>query len=217
MGAVRRAVAEADDAAATVELVAEGLAGTDATPYDDLAAGLGFAPTRTLLRLRRALPVPADHPRRAGAPAITTRPFRAADGPAWIRQNNRAFADHPDQGAETAATLEARLAESWFDPAGFLVVDDPDRPGELAGSCWTKVHPATAGREAVGEIYVIGADPAHHGTGLGTALVLAGLDHLAGRGLAVADLYVEDDNEPARRLYDALGFTSNAWRRIYAR
>lgn len=172
-----------------------------------VAAAVGLHDRRELLQLRRPLPVPADHPVRAATPALSTRPFvPGTDDDAWIRVNNRAFASHPDQGRETPATLARRTADAWFDPAGFLVADDVGRPGELAGFCWTKVHPATDHDEALGEIYVIGVDPTRHGEGLGPALVLAGLDHLAGRGLGTANLYVEADNAPARRIYDRLGF-----------
>ncbi len=159
---------------------------------------------------------PRPGPGGAPHPAVRGPPARARRrSPAWIRANNRAFADHPDQGAETEATLDARLAEPWFDPAGFLLVDDPDRPGELAGSCWTKVHPATADEPALGEIYIIGVDPSQQGSGLGAALVLAGLDHLAARGLATALLFVEADNRPALALYDRLGFAPHGRRRVY--
>lgn len=181
-----------------------------------VAVAAGFEDHRDLLQLRRALPVPVDHPARASAASLTVRPFRPdVDGPAWIRVNNRAFAAHPDQGGETAVTLAARLANSWFDPAGFLVADDAGRPGELAGFCWTKVHEATADDEALGEIYVIGVDPSHRGEGLGPSFVLAGLDHLAADGLVTANLYVDADNDAARRLYDRLGFTTYQRRRVY--
>jgi mycothiol synthase len=183
-----------------------------------VADAAGLTDRRDLFQLRRSLPVPADHPARATAPPVATRPFvPGVDDDPWVRTNNRAFADHPDQGRETRGTLADRMAEPWFEPADFLVLDDTDRPGELAGSCWTKIHPADPATErlALGEIYVIGVDPARQGDQLGPALVLAGLDHLASRGLTTAVLYVDGSNRGARRLYDRLGFTVHSRRRVY--
>ncbi len=181
-----------------------------------VAVALGLTERRDLLQLRRLLPVPMNHPARTEAPAVATRPFRpSSDRDAWVRVNNRAFATHPDQGRETLATLDAHRAEPWFDGAGFLVADDAHRRGELSGFCWTKVHPPSGPDPALGEIYVIGVDPSHRGDGLGSAFVLAGLDHLAEAGLRVVNLYVDAANEPARRLYAHLGFAIHQRRRVY--
>ncbi|CAN5893351.1 hypothetical protein BH23ACT2_BH23ACT2_03040 [soil metagenome] len=181
-----------------------------------VADATGFTDRRDLLQLRRGLPVEVDHQARDGAPALRTRAFRpGADESAWLRVNNRAFADHADQGHETTQTLDVRRAEPWFDANGFLVADDDGRPGELAGFCWTKVHPPTATEPELGEIYVIGVDPVHRGEGLGLSFVLAGLDHLTGRGIAIAGLFVDANNGPARRLYDRLGFAVHRRRRVY--
>lgn len=183
-----------------------------------VADRLGFTARRDLLQLRRPLPVPADHEARSG-PSVSTRPIEPGgpDEGAWIRVNNRSFAAHPDQGQESPVTLHARMDEPWFDPSGFLVADDSDRLGELSGFCWTKVHLPADGDPMMGEIYVIGVDPSHRGEGLGPAFVLAGLDHLAGRGIATSVLYVDADNDPAVRLYDRLGFHTHARRRVYTR
>ncbi|MGI8755225.1 MAG: mycothiol synthase [Acidimicrobiales bacterium] len=185
-----------------------------------VADAAGLAGRRDLLQLRRPLPVAAGHAVRASAPPLAVRPIhlseRSGDVGAWLRANNRAFARHPDQGTETTQTLARRLAADGADASGFLVADDPERPGELSGFCWTKVHGPTKADPALGEIYVIGVDPSHQGEGLGPSFVLAGLDHLAGRGLAVANLYVDADNDAARRLYDRLGFATHARRRVYS-
>ncbi|HYF46636.1 MAG TPA: mycothiol synthase [Acidimicrobiales bacterium] len=165
--------------------------------HRDLAAALGLAPVRSLFQMRRPLPLEETTD-------LVTRPYRpGVDDEAWLAVNNRAFAWHPDQGGWTAAVLAGRRAEPWFDPEGFLL---HERDGRLAGFCWTKVHPATDVDPPLGEIYVIAVDPDFVGLGLGRALTVAGLQHLAGRGLEVGMLYVESDNAPAVGLYEALGF-----------
>jgi mycothiol synthase len=62
----------------------------------------------------------------------------------------------------------------------------------------------------VGEVYVIGVAPSAQGTGLGRALLSAGLCHLRSRGLTQVLLYVEADNTPAVRMYERQGFTHDA-------
>jgi mycothiol synthase len=185
-----------------------------------IAARLGLDAFRDLLQLRRPLPVPDDHPLRrpTGAGDLPIRRFDPNhDVAAWVETNNRAFAWHPDQGGRTRDDLRAMLDEPWVDLDGFLVMDAPaDRSG-LAGSCWTRVHPATDDDPELGEIYAIGVDPELHGRGLGARLVLAGLDLLAERGIGTAMLYVEADNDPALGLYDRLGFAPHRRRRIATR
>jgi mycothiol synthase len=171
------------------------------------AADAGLVVVREVLQLRR--PLPADPP-----PPLDVRAFRPRlDDEAFLEVNNRAFRWHPDQSGWTVDHLHEAEAEPWFDPEGFLL---HEVDGRLAGFCWTKVHPATADDPALGEIYVIAADPDFTGIGLGRALTLAGLDHLARRGLTVGMLHVEGTNEPARGLYDKLGFTLHSAHRWWA-
>lgn len=175
---------------------------------DERLAAEGFERVRLLHQMRRPLPLPDDL-RDAGR-RIRVRGWRSGDAEQFLEVNNRAFAWHPEQGGWDRARLETEHSHEWFDPEGFLVHEDAD--GRIDGFCWTKVHPpldaehSDGPRPAIGEIYVIAADPAAHGTGLGRALTVAGLEHLTARGLAVAMLYVEADNEPAVRLYRRLGF-----------
>lgn len=183
-----------------------------------LAASAGLERMRALWKMRlplRAtdssaapeLPEPRLSPE--VAENLEIRTFRVgSDEREWLRTNARAFADHPEQGGITLDDLRQRAQEEWFDPAGFFVAADP-RSGRIAGYHWTKVHADGAGLtdgEPVGEVYVVGVDPAWQGSGLGRALTLVGLRHLRDRGLPWVLLYVDEENRPAVRLYRSLGF-----------
>ena len=179
---------------------------------DQAAAGANFRHQRDLLQQRVPLPL-GEEP--AWPPGVEVRSFVPGhDDTAWLTVNNRAFADHPEQGGWVEATLERRMAEPWFDPKGFLLAFDADG---LAGFCWTKVHPATEADPELGEIFVIGVDPSRQSSGLGRALVVAGLSHLADRGIRTGMLFVDGDNEAALRLYASLGFTTHRRDRAYER
>jgi mycothiol synthase len=58
----------------------------------------------------------------------------------------------------------------------------------------------------LGEVYVVGIDPAAQGRGLGRLLTLAGLHYLRDRGLGAVLLYTEADNAAAVHTYTRLGF-----------
>ncbi|MFH9353923.1 mycothiol synthase [Kitasatospora sp. NPDC017646] len=172
-----------------------------------LAEAYGAELVRELRQMRRTgaqtgtVPVPEG---------IELRTFRPGEDDAeWLRLNALAFAHHPEQGSWTEQDLAERMAEPWFDPAGFFLAT---RGGKVVGFHWTKVHPATATEPELGEVYVVGVDPAEQGSGLGRALTAAGLRHLTGagageRGLATVLLYVDADNPAAVRVYERLGFT----------
>jgi len=163
-----------------------------------LAERAGLDRRRELLQLRRPLADPVP-PRRL-PDGLRLRPLRPGhDEPAVVAVNNRAFARHPEQGRWDTGDLAVREAQPWFDPEGFLLAVDAQ--DQLHGFHWTKVHPG-----GLGEVYVIGVDPGAQGIGLGGALTVAGLEHLRGRGLAQAMLYVESDNTAALRTYGKLGF-----------
>lgn len=81
----------------------------------------------------------------------------------------------------------------------------------------TLVHRLRLGRKIIGfavsrigadeaEILSIAVDAAHRGRGLSRNLLLTHLGYLAGRGVRTIFLEVEENNQPARRLYERAGF-----------
>lgn len=160
-----------------------------------LAERFGLTQGRQLLEMRRELP----HERHASIETCGFRP--GVDDLAWITVNNRAFAEHSEQGDWSPDDVTARIAEPWFDAEGFRL---HHRDGRLAAFCWTKIH--VDQRPPIGEIYVVAVDPDFQGSGLGDEIVLAGLDAITARGVTTATLFVDGSNTAAIRLYDRLGF-----------
>ena len=189
----------------------------DAPAAAALAGGLEFRRSRVLLQMRRRL---ADElPPVALPDGVVLRTFEPGrDEQAWLELNNLAFADHPDQGRWTAVDVEVRMAEPWFDPAGFFLAE---RDGVLVGSHWTKVHGGEDHDDhehpPIGEVYVVAVHPSEQGHGLGPALTLAGLHSLRERGLTSVLLYVDESNTAAVRVYERLGFTRHAVDVMYSR
>src|SRR5262245_7193969 len=161
-----------------------------------IAEDRGYEKMRTLWQLRRSL---SDVPDVDPPPGARIRSFvPGQDEERWLVVNAAAFATHPEQGRWTLRDLAAREVEPWFDPAGFLLAE---RDGTVLGFHWTKLHP-----DGLGEVYVLGVDPAAQGMHLGSALLSAGLRYLAERGAPDVLLYVEDDNQQALALYERFGF-----------
>lgn len=166
-----------------------------------LAASAGFIRARSLWQMARPLTEVPPEPRIPSGVVVDTF-VPGLDDEEWVRLNARAFTDHPEQGRLTVADLQQRMAQPWFDPTGFFVAR---RAAGMVGFHWTKVHDGM-----MGEVYVLGVDPAEQRTGLGRALTLVGLHHLWDAGLDTVMLYVESDNHAAVGLYTSLGFTRTA-------
>jgi mycothiol synthase len=166
-----------------------------------LAETHGFARVRELWVMRRSMSEPL--PDFTVPSDVVVRGYRDDDAEELLRVNALAFADHPEQGAMDGDNLAERMAEPWFDPADLLLAE---RDGRVIGFHWTKRHD-----DRLGEVYVVGIDPAAQSLGLGRVMTLAGLEHLQSRGIEDVLLYVEADNAPAIRVYrDKVGFTHAA-------
>jgi ribosomal-protein-alanine N-acetyltransferase len=92
----------------------------------------------------------------------------------------------------------------------------------------TLVHRLRAGGKIIGfavsrmaadeaEILSIAIAASHRGRGLSRNLLLTHLGHLAGRGVRTVFLDVEENNQPARQLYERAGFGVAGRRERYYR
>ena len=96
----------------------------------------------------------------------------------------------------------------------------------MLGERNTLVHRLRLGRKIIGfavsrigadeaEILSIAIDSSQRGRGLSRNLLLTHLGHLAGRGVRTVFLEVEENNQPARRLYERAGFVVVGHRERY--
>jgi mycothiol synthase len=185
----------------------------DLEASQSFARGQGLQVVRELFVLGRRFDEagPLDPVRLpAGLVARAFRPGQDEDE--WLRVNAAAFAHHPEQGRMTRADLDARMAESWFDPAGLILVVPEADPATVAASHWTKRH-----TPKVGEVYVVAVDPAYQGKGLGRPVTMLGLEYLRDAGVEDVILYVDGDNPAALKVYRGLGFTTRSVDRMFAR
>lgn len=105
----------------------------------------------------------------------------------------------------TREMLARELAQS--DVAHVFVLRLPGEPVAAFCACWI----------VAGQLHVntIAVDPDHRRRGLGSYLMRAVLAEAARRGATSATLEVRESNEPARRLYESLGFAVTATRLRY--
>jgi mycothiol synthase len=186
-------------------------------PARATASALGLEPVRELVQMRRKLQDLKDTAEPSVPDGVRIRTYAGTtDDAELLRVNNAAFATHPEQGGWTAADLDERRSESWFDPEGLFLAFD-EQTGALRGFHWTKVH---SGQPGLGEVYVVGVDPAAQGSGLGGLLTAVGVAHLARRLGGTAEptvmLYVESNNAAALKTYQRLGFTKFSVDTAYA-
>lgn len=187
-------------------------------PARATASALGLAAVRELVQMRRPLREIAEP---SVADDLRIRTYAGtSDDDDLLRVNNAAFAYHPEQGRWGHQELAERRNEPWFDPDGLFLAFGPgtDVQSEaLLGFHWTKVHLDHPG---LGEVYVVGVDPAAQGRGVGKTLTSIGLAWLARRLAEAAEptvmLYVESDNVAAVRTYQGLGFTTYSVDTAYA-
>ena len=163
----------------------------------DAARRLGYVEVRSVLRMSGPIPSgPA-----ASAPGLSIARMTERDIGAIVAINDRAFADHPEQGSMTVASFHSLMKRAWFDPEGVLVAR---WKGRIGGFCVTKYETGAAG-----EVHILAVDPEASGSGLGKTLAHRGLLWSAERGAVAAQAWVDETNRPAVGLYRALGLAED--------
>ncbi len=150
----------------------------------------------------------------------TLRPARSDDAPALVDLAGRAWADvEASIDAILGSPLDRLATPSWpahhqavvhgvlEDPAASVVVAE-DARAVITGFVASRVHPASAGMSAYGEVVAIAVDPGARGSGTGRDLLDRAVAELRAAGAPVIMLETGGDegHAPARALYESAGF-----------
>ncbi len=179
------------------------------SPRSRLLAEEGFSTIRTYWEMVwRQETLPA-----AALPeGFTVRPYRPGDAPVLTEVQNAAFDGSWGFCPNTVEQIGYRAAMVHIPREGILFLCHGEK---TAGYCWTCLAPVEGAIRGV--IGMIGLVPAYRGQGVSRCVLVAGMEFL--RSLDVADirLQVDGSNDPAIRLYTAVGFEKASERHWFER
>lgn len=118
---------------------------------------------------------------------------------------NRSFTGSWGYNPNTEEEIRYATSTGAYTPEEILLACDGDKP---VAYCWTGVayKEGVDMNESTGYITMIGVDPDYRGIGMGKAVLMAGLSYLKGKGVRIAQLTVDSENEVAKTLYRSVGF-----------
>ena len=138
------------------------------------------------------------------------KPFSLGRDEAMLAElQNAAFGEHWGFCPNTVDEITARVRMKVTDPDGIIFVMEGSRP---AGYNWTLKYENSHGK--IGVVSMTGVHPSYRGNGLGTAVVVSGMQYLKDQGVEAIELEVDSENTPARELYLKLGYrqvSSSVW------
>jgi len=180
-------------------------------PQDNIVAKrvlskLGFECVRRFFELR--LDMAKVSQQDIDQPASGCRHLQRGEEAKLTQIQNRTFTDAWGYQPNTIEEIIYRTGSSTYSPEDIILTCEGDK---VIGYCWTEI--IGGGRTAVGRkgrISMLGTDPDYRGRGVGKRTLLAGLAYLKSKGVRVAELTVDSENEVACALYQSIGFEVRA-------
>jgi mycothiol synthase len=187
------------------------------SPGIDKSVSIRFLTNRDFRCTSRYWRLRIDHLDRVEEPrwpiGIECRVFRNTDADAarWAHLINVAFGE-----PASAEMVKAQVADPESSPNGYFFAVDSATGIEVGTS---RARRDFIGAEPVGYVGTVGVLPEYRGRGIAEALVLQTLLYIRSRGLTSATLFVEDGNQPARALYEKVGWyqvhrTDHYWKTL---
>jgi mycothiol synthase len=178
----------------------------DALACKHIFESIEFKLVRIFSTMRRQLDIVPSH---TGVNTdVTLRVMRAGiDEIKLIRKlNNEAFSEHFDFRPTTLEEWEHWSREPDFDREGFFFALLKEEPVGHVGTWIDSKFVKFKGIKR-GVIATIGVLKPYRRKGIGTSLILRGMDYLKSRGMTEVELGVDDLNETeAIKLYEKVGF-----------
>ncbi len=199
-GIGRRLLGAAIEQVAALDVTALHIqASADAADARHLLESEGFERVKDYWQMRWS---GGDLPELNLRPNFSLKSFRLGEDEAMLTElQNSAFGQHWGFCPNTVDEIAARVRIANTDPGGIIFVMDGDRP---AGYNWTLRNENRFGK--VGFVSMTGVHPEYRGNGLGTAVVVTGMEYLRQQGVDAIELEVDSENIPARELYLKLGY-----------
>lgn len=175
----------------------------------DLLHKLGFRPIRRHLEMALDLSsVLLPNIERAD---LVFHQLQYGDEAKLTHIQNIAFTGTWGFNPNTIEEIVYRLSSTGCSPSDVILVSEAGKPMPI-GYCWMMTYPQEVSERVLskGRIHMLGVAPAFQGRGTGSLLLLAGLDHLMRKGIAIVEVTVDSQNGAARSIYIAAGFRTTS-------
>lgn len=172
---------------------------------------LGFRFVRRFLELR--LDISKVRWKDTDQAVLPCRHLQCGEEDKLTQLQNRSFAGTWGYNSNTVEEIIYRTNLSNCSPEDVVIACDGDKP---VGYCWTRINCEAEDYvgESRGRVYMLGVAPDCRGRGTGKRVLMAGLAYLKSKGVQIAEVTVDSENQAACALYRSVGFkirTSSLW------